>query len=59
MNPDNGGQARLAARCAAESHGRYRIRVEVLPQVEAATVLELERAEHLELADEDRSEAAE
>jgi len=31
-NPDNGGQARLATRCAAESGGRYRIRVEDLPR---------------------------
>jgi multiple sugar transport system substrate-binding protein len=31
-NPDNGGQARLAARCEAESGGRYRLRVEELPR---------------------------
>ncbi|HEY7724599.1 MAG TPA: extracellular solute-binding protein [Anaeromyxobacteraceae bacterium] len=32
VNPDNGGQARLAARCAAASNGRYRIRVSGLPK---------------------------
>lgn len=32
MNPDNGGQARLAARCSAASGGRYRIRVHELPR---------------------------
>jgi multiple sugar transport system substrate-binding protein len=32
VNPDNGTQARLASRCAAESGGRYRIRVESLPR---------------------------
>ncbi len=32
VNPDNGGQARLAARCAASSNGRYRIRVVELPR---------------------------
>ncbi len=32
VNPDNGGQARLAARCEAESHGRYRLRVLELPR---------------------------
>jgi multiple sugar transport system substrate-binding protein len=31
-NPDNGGQARLAARCAAASNGRYRILVSGLPK---------------------------
>ncbi len=31
-NPDNGGQARLAARCEAESGGRYRLRVLALPR---------------------------
>jgi multiple sugar transport system substrate-binding protein len=32
VNPDNGGQARLAARCSAASAGRYRIRVHELPR---------------------------
>jgi multiple sugar transport system substrate-binding protein len=32
VNPDNGGQARLAARCEAESGGRYRLRVQDLPR---------------------------
>jgi multiple sugar transport system substrate-binding protein len=32
VNPDNGGQARLAARCAAASNGRYRIRISALPK---------------------------
>jgi len=31
VNPDNGSQARLAARCTAEARGRYRIRVAGLP----------------------------
>jgi multiple sugar transport system substrate-binding protein len=31
-NPDNGGQARLAARCEAESGRRYRLRVLALPR---------------------------
>jgi multiple sugar transport system substrate-binding protein len=31
-NPDNGGQARLAARCEADAKGRYRIRVSGLPK---------------------------
>ncbi|HET7752677.1 MAG TPA: extracellular solute-binding protein, partial [Anaeromyxobacteraceae bacterium] len=32
VNPDNGGQTRLAARCSAASHGRYRIVVSDLPR---------------------------
>ena len=32
VNPDNGGQARLAARCTAASRGRYRIQVNELPR---------------------------
>jgi multiple sugar transport system substrate-binding protein len=32
VNPDNGGQARLAARCEAESGGLYRLRVVELPR---------------------------
>lgn len=32
INPDNGGQARLAARCSAASHGRYNLRVFALPK---------------------------
>ncbi len=32
VNPDNGGQARLAARCSAASAGRYRIAVHELPR---------------------------
>jgi trehalose/maltose transport system substrate-binding protein len=32
VNPDNGGQARLAARCEGESGGRYRLRVLTLPR---------------------------
>jgi multiple sugar transport system substrate-binding protein len=32
VNPDNGSQARLAARCSAESSGRYRITVSDLPR---------------------------
>ncbi|HEX9242804.1 MAG TPA: extracellular solute-binding protein [Anaeromyxobacter sp.] len=32
VNPDNGGQARLAERCSAASGGRYRIRVHELPR---------------------------
>jgi multiple sugar transport system substrate-binding protein len=32
VNPDNGGQARLAARCEAESGGRFRLRVLELPR---------------------------
>jgi multiple sugar transport system substrate-binding protein len=32
VNPDNGGQARLAARCTAESGGRYRIELHELPR---------------------------
>jgi multiple sugar transport system substrate-binding protein len=32
VNPDNGGQARLAARCEAASGGRYRLRVHALPR---------------------------
>src|SRR5690242_509121 len=32
VNPDNGGQARLAARCSAASAGRYRIQVHELPR---------------------------
>jgi multiple sugar transport system substrate-binding protein len=32
VNPDNGGQARLAERCEAESGGRYRLRVLTLPR---------------------------
>ena len=31
INPDNGGQAELAATCSAESGGRYRISVSTLP----------------------------
>ncbi|MFO0585778.1 MAG: extracellular solute-binding protein [Anaeromyxobacter sp.] len=31
-NPDNGGQARLAARCEAAAGGRFRIRLEELPR---------------------------
>ena len=31
VNPDGGGQARLAARCEAEARGRWRIRVQELP----------------------------
>lgn len=31
INPDNGGQQRLAERCAAESGGAYRIEIAVLP----------------------------
>jgi multiple sugar transport system substrate-binding protein len=32
VNPDNGGQARLAAKCSAASNGRYRILVSDLPR---------------------------
>jgi multiple sugar transport system substrate-binding protein len=32
INPDNGGQARLAQKCTAASKGRYRIDVSVLPK---------------------------
>jgi multiple sugar transport system substrate-binding protein len=32
VNPDNGGQARLAARCEAEAGGRFRLRVHELPR---------------------------
>jgi multiple sugar transport system substrate-binding protein len=32
INPDNGGQGRLAAKCASASDGRYRIRVSGLPK---------------------------
>jgi multiple sugar transport system substrate-binding protein len=32
VNPDNGGQARLAARCEAAARGRYRLEVSVLPR---------------------------
>lgn len=32
VNPDDGGQARLAERCAAASGGRFRIRVQALPR---------------------------
>src|SRR3954452_1810108 len=31
INPDNGGQAELAAACSATSGGRYRITVSTLP----------------------------
>ncbi|MET0146643.1 MAG: extracellular solute-binding protein [Ilumatobacteraceae bacterium] len=31
INPDNGGQATLAARCAAESDGAFKITTQVLP----------------------------
>ena len=31
INPDNGGQAHLAAQCSAASQGRYRLQVSVLP----------------------------
>src|SRR3989442_7406285 len=31
INPDNGGQAQLAAQCTAASAGRYRIRTSTLP----------------------------
>ncbi|MFN2502831.1 MAG: extracellular solute-binding protein [Acidimicrobiales bacterium] len=31
INPDNGGQAELAAKCTAESNGAYRIETSVLP----------------------------
>lgn len=31
INPDNGGQAALAAKCSAAAGGRYRIEVSVLP----------------------------
>jgi multiple sugar transport system substrate-binding protein len=31
VNPDNGGQAHLAAQCSAASQGRYRIQVSTLP----------------------------
>ena len=31
INPDNGGQARLAQKCAAQSNGRYNIVTSVLP----------------------------
>jgi multiple sugar transport system substrate-binding protein len=31
INPDNGGQAHLAAKCSAASQGRYRIKVSTLP----------------------------
>jgi multiple sugar transport system substrate-binding protein len=31
INPDNGGQAELAAKCTAASNGAYRIRTSVLP----------------------------
>jgi len=32
VNPDNGGQARLAARCSAASGGRYRVQISELPR---------------------------
>jgi multiple sugar transport system substrate-binding protein len=32
VNPDSGGQARLAARCSAESNGRFRVVVADLPR---------------------------
>jgi multiple sugar transport system substrate-binding protein len=32
VNPDNGGQARLAARCSAASGGRYHLQVHELPR---------------------------
>jgi multiple sugar transport system substrate-binding protein len=32
VNPDNGGQARLAARCEAEAEGLFRLRVLTLPR---------------------------
>jgi multiple sugar transport system substrate-binding protein len=32
VNPDNGGQARLAARCSAASGGRYHLQVHPLPR---------------------------
>jgi multiple sugar transport system substrate-binding protein len=31
INPDNGGQGRLAEKCAAESNGAYQVDVQVLP----------------------------
>jgi len=31
INPDNGGQAELAAKCSAQSNGAYRIKTSVLP----------------------------
>ncbi|MGH9265157.1 MAG: ABC transporter substrate-binding protein, partial [Acidimicrobiales bacterium] len=31
INPDNGGQAELAAKCSAASNGAYRIQTSVLP----------------------------
>src|SRR6187549_1872051 len=31
INPDNGGQGRLAEKCAAASDGKYKVDVEILP----------------------------
>jgi multiple sugar transport system substrate-binding protein len=31
INPDNGGQARLATKCADAAHGAYRVDIQVLP----------------------------
>ncbi|MDQ3946000.1 MAG: ABC transporter substrate-binding protein, partial [Actinomycetota bacterium] len=31
INPDNGGQAQLAAKCTAAASGRYRLKTSVLP----------------------------
>jgi multiple sugar transport system substrate-binding protein len=31
INPDNGGQARLAERCSSESGGAYKVSIQVLP----------------------------
>src|SRR4030095_17061165 len=31
INPDNGGQSRLAERCSRETAGRFRIDVQILP----------------------------
>ncbi len=43
INPDNGGQAKIARQCTDASGGRYRIRVELLPRDAASQREQLAR----------------
>jgi len=51
VNPDNGGQSRLAEKCTTEAHGAYRIELQMLPSTADAQREQLVRR----LAGRDRS----
>jgi len=51
INPDNGGQGRLAEKCTTEAHGAYRIELQMLPSTADAQREQLVRR----LAGRDRS----